>query len=298
MTSPVTFTVTPYVTNGPTFVAWAGGISAALDSAGLARQADTGVVTSWSAQALPSTSTAPYFEIRKLAAPATGACQVYIRMAYGLGPGTRPTLWISTGTGTDGAGNLTGPGSAIAPANIIPDSSDNALRTCYATCDGDGFMLFHSLESATTRFLLVVDRQRRPADGVAAPYPGFPDTGYMRLSFPITSVSTLVVDGTSGGAASLLRVPPAVIPRTVAAATTMVNAAGQTTFIPYVIATRQGSYFAKMLLAVPLLDTQIGIDMPISHLGATRTYRALGSTFVGVDVQANLGMACAIWWED
>lgn len=300
MSSPVTFTVTPYLSGAAAFVAWAGGISAALDSAGLARQADTGAVTSWGAQAQPSSGTAPYFEIRKLAAPATGACPVYIKLSYGTNTSStfNPMLLVSTGTGTDGAGNLTGPGSTVAPISLIPVGSDNAPRTCYATYDGDGFMLFHSLESATTRFLLVVDRQRRPSDGVAAPYTGFPNTGYLRMSFPNTTLSALVVDGTSGGAASTLRVPPAVIPRTVTTTTTMVNAAGKTTFLPYIIATRQGTYFSKMLLACPIVDTQIGMDMPISFLGATRTYRGFGSIWSGTDALGNTGIGCAFWWSD
>lgn len=297
MTSPVTFTVTPYATNDATFRSWAGGISAALDSAGLARQNDTGAVTSWAAQTRPASGTTPYFEIRKLDDPATGACPVYIKLEFGMINTQVPSFYVSTGTGTDGAGNLTGPGSAIAPVNLVPNGNDSLARTCHATCDGDGFVLFHSLESSTTRFLLVVDRQRRPDDGAAAPYSGFPDTGYMRLCFGATS-TTVVVDATPGGVASTLTRHPAVMPRVVNAVTTMVNAAGQTTFVPYVIATRQGSYFSKMLLAVPLLDTQIGMDMPISYLGDTRTYRALGSTYVGVDVQGNPGMACAFWWED
>lgn len=298
MTSPVTFTIVSNPGSDAAYNAWAGAISNALDSIGVTKVADTGAVASWGAVVRPTSGTAPHFEIRKLDTPATGACPVYIRLNYGIGAAANSLiLEVSTGTGTNGAGVLTGPGSEIAAVRVTPAATDFTARTCYATSDGDGFVLFCSLESASVRFLIAVDRQRRPADGVAAPYPGFPDTGYMRLTFGATS-TTVVVDATPGGVASTMNRHPAMIPRTVSAATTMVNAAGQTTFIPYVIATRQGSYFAKMLLAVPLLDTQLGMDMPISYLGDTRTYRALGSTYVGVDVQANPGMACAFWWED
>lgn len=300
MSSPVTFTVTPYLSGDPAFVAWAGGISAALDSAGLARQADTGAVTSWGAQTRPTPGTAPYFEIRKLATPATGACPVYIKFSYGTNNGSTvyPMLLVSTGTGTDGAGNLTGPGSGVAPISVVPAGADNAPRTCYATYDGDGFVLSHSLEAAATRFLVVVDRQRRPADGVAAPYTGFPNTGYMRTEYGASSGTASIFVDSVTGAVSLQRAHPAVIPRTVTLTTTMVNAAGKTTFLPYIIATRQGTYFSKMLLACPIADTQTGMDMPISFLGATRTYRALGSLWGGTDALANPGMGCAFWWSD
>lgn len=297
--SSTTFTITPHSANSAGFVAWASGVSAALDAVGLTRQNDTGVVTSWGAQTLPSINTLPYFEIRKLDAPLTGACPVYIRIAYGAAnPTTIPAIQVSTGTGTDGAGNLTGPGSTVAPVTITPtgSGSDNNARTCYAACDGHGFVLFLSLESVTLRCLLVVDRQRRP-DGTAQPNPGFPNTGYTRILHQVSTNSTITVDPVSGTVTSLNRVQAAT-GRAITAATSMLNAAGEMTMFPVGIVNRQGSYVSKMLLAYPVADAALGMDIPLSFLGATRTYRPFGNLFGGADTYASTGMTLAMWWSD
>lgn len=289
----------PYANTQAQYNAWAGAISAALDTIGLTRVADTGVIASWGAQTKPSIGTQPHYEIRRLAAPQTGAPAVYIRLNYGISSSSAsyPALAIATGTGTDGAGNLTGPGSTVAAVLCTPGLGEQVTRLFYASSDGDGFIMAHAIDStALMRGYAIVDRQRR-ADGVAAPNSGWPNIGYMRAVATTTFPNVLFVDPVSGDLNTVTKLP-AITGRTLATNTSMVNSVTEMTMWPVFSPNRQGLYMCKMALVYPAADANVTTDLVTSFLGASRTYRALGDRFINQDINGSAGATIAMWWSD
>lgn len=296
----VAVSYTPYLGTQAQWIAWCQAVSGALDTIGLTKVADTGAVASWTTQTKPATSgLQPFFEIRRLSAPQTGAPAVYMRFNYGTGASSSvyPGLTIQTGTGTDGAGNLTGPGSTIAATYVTANNGENATRVLYAASDGDGFILAHAVDSALAmRSYVAVDRQRR-ADGVAAPNSGWPNIGYMRAIVTTTTPTVVFVDPVSGDVLTVTKMP-AVTGRTLATNTSMVNSANEMTMWPILSPNRQGLYNFKMALVYPVADANLGTDLVTNFLGANRTYRALGDRFSQQDANNSPGATIAMWWSD
>jgi hypothetical protein len=310
MASPVTATIPSYTGGGATgWRAWCQAVSQALDNAGLARVNDTGAITSpagWLSVAFPGTNGSfGGFEIRKLADPSPGASPVYMRFSYGVytanSVGMR--LQLQVGTGTDGAGNITF-GSFAVPAGVdIVNGYDNAggsaTKSLYVTYDGDGLVIAHAwdlfAQTGVANTLTVVERQRSPS-GAAVPNAGWPNTGFMRLVTSVTH-SVTFYDPVSGDCPTTTRFP-AISGRVLTSSTSMVSADGETTMWPIFNVNRQGAYGSKMILGVAQLDAPLGLDMAVTHLGAVRTYRSMGSMRIGCDQAASAGASCAIWWHD
>lgn len=85
------------------FRAWGSQLSAGLSSAGLTQTADTGQIN-WTSVTIPGISTPAGYEIWRNA-----DSTLFLKLEYGTGSTTtRPHLWQTIGTGSDGVGNLTG----------------------------------------------------------------------------------------------------------------------------------------------------------------------------------------------
>lgn len=103
-----TYSSTVAHANDANFRAWGLDYSDALTAVGLLKTADTGQID-WATVARPGTNTAAGYEIRTFADALQSTAPVYIKFEYGTGASaTRPQIWISIGSGSDGAGNLTG----------------------------------------------------------------------------------------------------------------------------------------------------------------------------------------------
>lgn len=92
----------------PGFRAWALELSTYLQSAGLVKTADTGQIN-FVTVSKPSANTAAGYEIYTLNDSLAGTRPVYIKLEYGSGStNIIPQIWITTGSGSNGAGALTG----------------------------------------------------------------------------------------------------------------------------------------------------------------------------------------------
>lgn len=99
-----TSSIDAYTPDGPSFAAWAGGISAALQAAGLVKTADTGQV-SFTGLAKPASNSDAGYEVYSMG---SGATEVFLKVRYGINPSGGASLKINVAGSTDGAGNLTG----------------------------------------------------------------------------------------------------------------------------------------------------------------------------------------------
>ncbi len=118
--------------------AWALALSTAIKAVGLTQTADTGQVT-WGAIAHPgATNTKVGYEVYRFNDSIQSASPIYFRLDYGTGSatsGANPCTWLTVGTGSDGAGNITGTaaGMAVAQANTAATASTNTATTVGAS---------------------------------------------------------------------------------------------------------------------------------------------------------------------
>lgn len=107
----VTNSLTPTNATDATFRAWGSGISAKLLAAGFVQTADTGQIN-WTTVLTPAAISTPQgYEIWRFADTLQATAPIYFKIEYGSGitAAANPGLWFTFGTGSNGAGTLTGP---------------------------------------------------------------------------------------------------------------------------------------------------------------------------------------------
>lgn len=110
MTTATTTTVINNTTNAG-FQAWYNEIITQLLAVGLTQTTDTGQIGATAA--LPGTSTSAGFTIWKFNDTLQGTAPLFIKLEFGTGSAAgSPQVWLTIGTGTNGAGTLTGTISA------------------------------------------------------------------------------------------------------------------------------------------------------------------------------------------
>lgn len=93
-------------TSDAEFRAWAQAFSDSLDTVGLTATADTGQIN-LATVLRPGSNVAAGYQIRKLVS--TVGSDIFIKIEFGTGTTTTsPQIWITCGTGSDGAGTITG----------------------------------------------------------------------------------------------------------------------------------------------------------------------------------------------
>jgi len=142
------------------FKNWAKAISDALTSMGWALTSDTGQVN-WSTVTVPGSGSFVYEIWKPTDALQTGSTQFFVKIKYGTGSGSPagPRLQIQVGTGTDGAGNLTGFTTTNAEVTGTAATGQGSLATfdCYFSGDTDrcSFMLWRSFAANPTNFTCI-----------------------------------------------------------------------------------------------------------------------------------------------
>lgn len=134
-----TANLTPTNASDATFRAWGSGISAQLAAMGLVQTGDTGQIN-WTTVLTPAAvSTSQGYEIWTFNDTLQATAPIYIKIEYGSGitAAANPGLWFTFGTGSNGAGTLTGP---ISTRQTLTSTAyaTNAL-TCYFSGDTNRF---------------------------------------------------------------------------------------------------------------------------------------------------------------
>lgn len=190
------------------FKAWAQWISDSLAASGLVRTADTGQID-WATVAAPSgASQSMGYDIFRFADAHQATRPIFIKIEYGsAAAAARPSIWITLGTGSDGAGNITG----VFQARLQIQTTANqtvTLHQCYigAGADHIGIAMFTSSALTTTAFMFVLERQVN-VDGTTN------TDGFVSVTLSTTSITprTYRSDGTTfsdgGAGGSGLNIP-------------------------------------------------------------------------------------------
>ena len=165
------------LTTDALFRTWGSGISAGLSAAGLVQTADTGQVN-WSTVTRATANTTSGYEVWKFNDSLQSTAPVYIKLEYGISTGTSsPQLWVTVGTGSDGAGNITGTaitgvgGAITSKQNVFSTAQGSPTATGSTYVYGDGsslaILMWPSIGTSFGGAFVVIERWRN-WDGTAS----------------------------------------------------------------------------------------------------------------------------------
>jgi hypothetical protein len=178
-----------------------------FSNAGWVQTSDTGQINLTTVAKPAGTNTAAGYEIWRMADTLQGTAPIYIKMEYGTGVNNqRFAYWFTIGTGSDGAGTITGTRKArtgaigSAAANNAPlDSfgSGDTNRVCFAMFANSTSAIWFSLERMKDANGDDVDDGLILAYGVATtghvsqviPYTGSVPTAETGLQYILSSVN-------------------------------------------------------------------------------------------------------------
>lgn len=119
--------------NDAAFRAWGSDLSARLAAIGLVQTADTGQID-WTSVTIPGTNnTAAGYEIWRFDDTLQGTAPIFIKLEYGRSSASNYIgFWVTVGTGTDGAGTITGTFTdrLQGSTNTAPSSGTNNSYLC------------------------------------------------------------------------------------------------------------------------------------------------------------------------
>lgn len=153
-----------YVTTDAQFRQVGSELSAALAAVGLIQTADTGQIN-WTTVLCPASNTDAGYEVWRFNDALQGTAPIFVKLVYGrTNGGNALQLKVSIGTGSNGAGTLTGAGSTISQASMCRTSgvSVGVSFTSFismvggklslawkTTAGGSGFLFIHRTNDAT-----------------------------------------------------------------------------------------------------------------------------------------------------
>lgn len=168
------------------FRLWGDAIHDALVDIGLTQTSDTGQINWTTVTAPVAATTSQGYEIWRFNDSMQSTTPIYIKFEFGSGStnATRPNVWTTIGTSTDGAGNITGTTWAARSAlNTTTNGSSTSSRNyaCYNTDTGTFFMCFGAGNGSAFSGSVLISR--------AVDEDGVPDSEVV-MAFRQTSVNT------------------------------------------------------------------------------------------------------------
>lgn len=148
------------------FRAWGLGLSDAFAAMGLVKTADAGQID-WGTVIKPvATQTVAGFEIWRFADSLQATAPVYLKIEYGTGSNaSAPSLWVTVGVGTNGAGTLVGPATTTTRAYHSVAMGEGSIGLTYISGATNRLVFFaHLGTAATTNTSMVLGIERTKDD--------------------------------------------------------------------------------------------------------------------------------------
>lgn len=278
---------------------WGSAISAALVASGLTVTADTGQVN-WATVTHPGAiNTKAGYEIYRFNDSLQGANPIYFRIDYGTGApasGAGPCTWLTVGTGSDGAGNITGTaaGMAVTQGTLTTTPSvqtSTTIGAAYSTSAGVcTIMTGHTSNDARACGDWVIARS---CDTAGTP----------------TSTATVVYRGvTSAGNAYTMTIVCNLLSPATNFTSRNVGAANFTPQVAVTAGTTVAVHKNYIIAPTPIptlaavtVNTTDALQWSIITVApfgsTTHKYLALNALCLGFDSQASAGSAGALLWE-
>ena len=292
MATSVKTGATGQIDSTATFRAYHKDISDTIKAAGASITNDTGQID-FSTVTMPSSGTVGGYEIFKLDTDTQQAnLGMYIKLEYGKGDFSGPSFAISAGTGTDGAGNLTG---AVSTRQFFKSSSSGSTGTLRATTGDGRFCVVPHLwqagrSNANGNWLFIVERLRDATgnptdDGFIVFLMGGNNPSFVQYYEVVTPDNNISLGGGSLFGTWLQNVSGTV---------------GADTYLSSIFPIVKHRAYGAMTSAQLYYHTDITSDTPIaiSRYGTERTYLPLGRVHTSNTFgQSHSNAGIAIQWE-
>lgn len=277
--------------NDADFRAWGSGLAAQFAAVGLVKTSDSGQIN-WSTVARPATGAFAGYEMWRFNDSLQASKPVFLKVEYGTSGTsvTIPSLRLTVGTSTDGAGTLLS--QVTATRSLPPAGTKSAGITLPSYVSGSSSRLNFctNLDSSSPQYFMFTGLERtKLADGTDTGdgiifYSSSNNGGFFQV---IPFVGTLP---TSPGAN--VSISPA------SAACGGFSTVGTDVALGPTLAIMGKTYFASWC-TYAFADIGELVPFTVVHLGATRTYMPLGDgiSYQYSNIAAATGTSIAMLWE-
>lgn len=274
------------------FRTWGLAVKTALTAVGMVNTSDTGQID-WSTVVRTGAATDTGYEIWRFNDALQSTSPIFFKVWYGCGATTStPRIRIEVGTASNGSGTLSGIGSGTLYQVSYGASADATARDNWMASDGSGLVASFWTNSSVTgcRGLFVIERFR-DSSGTAL------GTGWY-MQYLDYSSKGVVVQNAADSISTTLTYTPCMVPFTPSATgQSLLTSSNQIVAYPHYVSCKRGTFGSKMILSYSYYDLGYDNQQAISHLGATRTYRSIGSFQPYVEYSQAL-FGPFIWWSD
>lgn len=279
------------------FRIWGSTFAAAMATCGLVQTSDTGQVN-WSTVTEPVVNTFTVYEIYRFSDSLQASKPVFIRFSYGrLTASNTAAVRIQIGTGTDGAGNITGISTTITTV-VLGIGVANSPAAYWASGDGSSIQ-FVSQSVQTTGTapqwggMFAIERSR---DANATPNG---DGLYLATAQIYASAAPFhqILSFTNSLVGNNIAVWP--IPLSLGRGFTSYNTGSDgILFVPMVMGTPKIQGTPLSLLGCYQSEIPGRIPITVSLNGVTRTYLAITAATIGAKpMDGNATMGVLMRWE-
>lgn len=275
------------------FRAWGAACNAALTASGLTQTADTGQIN-WTTVARPTVAnTKQGYEIWRFNDTLQSTRPIFLRFDYGSSgnsSGTNPGTWLTVGTATDGAGNISGVGMPVTQGSSETNFSFNTvaqIQASYSASAGALFTNFGQRAGTGNYGLWVVARTCDSSTGVTT------GDGVVVYNHGVVTAPKIACASYSPAQNYASRNPGSgsLSPAASVTGGTAVQLYKNYALIPTPYGTNGAvSYYTSDITANAVFSA--------SPFGATHSYQALGVTYApGHDSSNSASMVGAYIWE-
>lgn len=176
------------------FQNWCQGIAAQIVVAGWTKTSDTGQINNTTVAKPSASNTSQGYEVYE-----DTATDIFFKIEYGSGNGgsSCPGTWITVGTGSDGAGNITGPTCPRVSQGSNVVESSGVTETSYCSGDGSYLALVSNTDiyNPNASWAIIIDKVRNSSATSTS-------EGFVRLTLSGSS-SSLQLSTVIGGVATI-----------------------------------------------------------------------------------------------
>ena len=266
------------------FRAWGKAISDALTAIGIPKTGDAGQID-WSSVAAPAAgSTVKGYEIRQFNDTLQASKPILIKLEFGSATSaTVPSLWITIGTATDNAGNLTG---LTTTRKQLYNTAATVAYTTLVSGDANRVALFGAIDSGSGNYSVwfVVERTHDAAG--ADTDEGFLYTAGMMGAGNLVQGAFIFGTGAIGTETAVFS---ALVP-------SVGSGASGAAVALYPIFCTRGIYFNPFLNILVAFQTNVtpGVALSFTYYGATRKFIPLNNASTGCAVRGAVAGVCLL----
>ena len=282
----------PNLTNDAEFRALGKMMSDGFAAVGLVKTADTGQIN-WTTVAKPASNVSAGYEIWRFVDTAQATQPLFFKFEWGIGSGaTSPNWWITVGTGSDGAGGITG--IRLTRSTIGRGTSSTLFGDTFIAA-GDGYFVMNAFAAPATAGVhcFVGIERLRNADGSVDTTPATAGLTCFLTGTSYALYNSYLYDNSMFDTPGSSETPwPALTPWTLSG-TVSANYKGQIYAAPlYPMVGPVARAPMRSAILVGTGDVSAGQLFSITLYGSTHQFR--GSSFVNTRVSSGGGYNVAI----